>query len=125
VTAFSSAERLLPPRGFCGDHVPVWYGLGRAYRAARDVARAESWLNRVAEASYERLCWPIPYARSFDELGRIRAGSDRRPEAGASFARFLELWRSADFADAETRAARSFLAGDAATERAAAPAPRD
>jgi tetratricopeptide (TPR) repeat protein len=100
---------LLRTRGFCGDHVPIWFGLARAYRAANDAARAETWFRRVAEASFERLCWPIPYARSLAELGRIQAEAGRSAEATSSFEHFLALWGDADLADAERQRARAYL----------------
>jgi tetratricopeptide (TPR) repeat protein len=109
VAAFSRAERLLSARGFCGDHAPIWYGLGRAYRAANDTGQAETWFRRVAESPFERLCWPIPYARSLAELGRIEAESGRAAEASSNYERFLTLWGEADLADAERRSARTFL----------------
>ncbi len=109
VRSFSQAERLLSPRGFCGDHVPIWYGLGRAHLAAGDQTHAETWFKRVVDVSFERLCWPIPYARSFAQLGRIRAATNRVHEATESFESFLSLWRDADLADAERAVAKQFL----------------
>jgi tetratricopeptide (TPR) repeat protein len=118
VAAFSRAERLLPARGFCGDHAPIWYGLGRAYRAANDTGQAETWFRRVAESPFERLCWPIAYARSLAALGRIQAESGRNTEAGSSFERFLAVWGDeADLADAERGSAHAFM------ERHASPIP--
>ena len=34
VPSLSEAASLLPARGFCGDHVPIWYSLARAQLAA-------------------------------------------------------------------------------------------
>jgi tetratricopeptide (TPR) repeat protein len=34
VSSLSEAARLLPPGGFCGDHVPTWYASARAHLAA-------------------------------------------------------------------------------------------
>ncbi len=109
VRSFSRAERLLSARGFCGDHVPVWYGLARAHLAAKDAARAQAWLERVGAASYERLCWPIPYAGALAMLGRLRAAEGQDEEAGGSFEELLALWGEGDLAPADTLAARTFL----------------
>ena len=81
IRSFSQAERLLPARGFCGDHVPIWYGLARAHLAANDGPHAQAWLERVAGASNERLCWPIPYARALAQLGRLQAAEGRDDQA--------------------------------------------
>jgi hypothetical protein len=51
----------------------IWFGLGRAYRASNDTASAYAWFDRVTDAPFEQLCWPIPYVRSFFELGRTHA----------------------------------------------------
>jgi predicted Zn-dependent protease len=107
--SLSEAERLLPARGFCGDHVPVWYALARAHLAANDPQQAEVWLQRIAGASDERLCWPIPYVRSFSLLGRIAAANHRNDRAGQSFKQFLALWGNGDLAATETSQAREFL----------------
>ncbi len=108
VQAFSQAERMLSPRGFCGDHVPIWYGLARAHLATNNRQQAEAWFRRVADASFERLCWPIPYAQSLAHLGRIQAADKRIPEAAESFERFLALWGNADLADLERVNASAF-----------------
>ena len=107
--SLSEAERLLPARGFCGDHVPVWYALARAHLAADDSQQAEVWLQRIAGASDERLCWPIPYARSLSLRGRIAAANHRNDQAGQSFEQFLALWGDGDLAATETSQARGFL----------------
>ena len=107
--SLSEAERLLPARGFCGDHVPVWYALARAHLAANDPQQAEVWLQRIAGATDERLCWPIPYARSFSLLGRIAAANHRNDRAAESFKQFLDLWGEGDLAARETSQAREFL----------------
>ncbi len=107
--SFSQAERLLSPRGYCGDHVPIWYGLARAHQATKNPAQAEGWLERVAGASQEQLCWPIPYGRALAQLGRLQAAGGRDDQAAASFGRLLALWGEGDLAAADTLAARTFL----------------
>ncbi len=113
LSSLSEAARLLPARGFCGDHVPVWYALSRANLAAGRPGQAEVWLRRITGASYERLCWPIPYARSYSLLGRIRAAAGRHDEAAEAFERFLQLWGEGDLATAERDEARRFLLAQA------------
>jgi tetratricopeptide (TPR) repeat protein len=107
--SLSQAESLLPARGFCGDHVPVWYALAQANLAAKDSRQAGVWLQRIVGAGYERLCWPIPYARSFSLLGRIAAADNHNDKAARSFEQFLALWGDGDLAATETRQAREFL----------------
>lgn len=109
LSSLSEAAKLLPARGFCGDHVPVWYALSRANLAAGRPGQAEVWLQRITGASYERLCWPIPYARSYSLLGRIRAAAARHDEAAEAFERFLQLWGEGDLATAGRDEARRFL----------------
>jgi tetratricopeptide (TPR) repeat protein len=109
VSSFNEAARLLPARGFCNDHVPVWYGLARANLAAGAPEQAETWLQRITTSSYERLCWPLPYARSFALLGRIHAAAGREDDAEAAFERFLQLWGKADLAHAEQSEARRLV----------------
>jgi tetratricopeptide (TPR) repeat protein len=109
IRSLSEAERLLPARGFCGDHVPVWYALARAHLAANDPQRAEAWLQRIAGASDERLCCPIPYARSLSLLGGIAAASHHNDRAEESFENFLSLWGDGDIAATETSRARAFV----------------
>ena len=113
VAAFSEAERLLEPRGFCGDHVPIWYGLGRAHLAAANLRQAETWFDRVANATFERLCWPIPYVKALAQLGHIRAADGRMGEAAESYERFLNSWGDGDLAEAERSAAIRFRAAQA------------
>jgi tetratricopeptide (TPR) repeat protein len=110
VASLSKAVELLPARGFCGDHLPLWYALGRAHLAARADDLARPWLEGITTASYERLCWPIPYVRSHFLLGRIHASSGRPDQAADAYRRFLDLWGEADNAAAERLAAQRFLA---------------
>jgi tetratricopeptide (TPR) repeat protein len=109
VATLSEAARLLPERGFCGEHVPIWNALGRAYVAAGEAKPAEEWLERVADASYERLCWPVPYARSMVLLGRLQVTNGLQDDAAATYRRFLDLWEGADLAVPEQSEARRFL----------------
>jgi predicted Zn-dependent protease/TolB-like protein len=109
LSSLSEAAKLLPASDFCGDRVPVWYALARSNLAARRPGQAEVWLQRITDASYERLCWPIPYALSYSLLGRIRAGAGRHDEAAEAFERFLQLWGEGDLATTERDEARRFL----------------
>ncbi len=109
LSSLSKAAELLPARGFCGDHVLVWYALARANLAAGRTEQAKTWLQRIAGASHERLCWPIPYARSLALLGRMGAAAGRQDEAAEAYGRFLRLWGDADLANAEREEARRFL----------------
>ena len=63
----------------------------------------------MAGASYERLCWPIPYARALAQLGRLQAAEGREEQAAETFDRFLALWGEGDLAAADTLAAKTFL----------------
>ena len=109
MSSLSEAARLLPPRGSCGDHVPIWYSLSRAYLADGNVGQAEAWLQRIAAASLERLCWPIPYARSFSLLGRLRAAAGRPDQAAEAYQHYLDLWGDGDLGAADRDEARRFL----------------
>jgi tetratricopeptide (TPR) repeat protein len=109
VASLTKAVELLPPRGFCGDHVHLWYALGRAQLAVGRQDLALPWLERITTATNERLCWPIPYARSQLLLGRLHASSGRSDEAADAYRRFLDLWGEADTAAAERSEAQRFL----------------
>ena len=113
IRSFSQAERLLSARGFCGDHVPIWYGLARAQLLAADAQRAEPWFARIAGASFERLCWPIPYAGALAQLARLQADDHRDEAAAQNFHRFLALWGDGDLATNDIRAAKAYLDPDA------------
>ena len=110
VSSLAEAARLLPARGACGDHVPIWFSLARAYLAAGQPAQAEAWSQKAASASLERLCSPIPYARSFALLGRLQAAAGHGNKAAEAYGRFLDLWGDGDLATAEREEARQFLA---------------
>jgi tetratricopeptide (TPR) repeat protein len=112
LASLSEAAELLPARGFCGDQVPTWFALGKANLAAGRADQARAWLERVARASNERLCWPIPYARSHLLLGRIGAATGKTDAAVPAYRRFLRLWGEADFASAERDEARRYLAAN-------------
>ena len=109
VEALTLAERLLPPRGYCGEHVPIWYALARAHLAAGQDAEAESWFERVIGSTTESLCWPIPYARSSFLLAQLRREQGKTEAAHSHFARFLELWGQGDLALAEQAESRSWV----------------
>jgi tetratricopeptide (TPR) repeat protein len=109
VSSLTEAARLLPPRGFCGDHVPIWYALARAHLTSGDAGQAEAWLEKAAGASWERLCWPIPYARTLALLGRIRAAAGRPDQAAEVYERYLALWGDGDLDAADRDEARQFL----------------
>ncbi len=94
-----SARATLPPRGASAQqnpHVAIWYALGEAYFAAgRDRDAAQSF-QRVADAGYERLEWPIQYVRSFYFLGQIHEKSGDAVKARAAYRRFLSYWKDGD-----------------------------
>jgi tetratricopeptide (TPR) repeat protein len=121
LSSLAEAASLLPARGFCGDHVPIWYALARANLAAGRPEQAVTWLQRIAGASHERLCWPIPYARSLALLGRIGSAAGRQDEAAEAYARFLRLWGDGDLADAEQEGARRFLLAWKRAQQTASP----
>lgn len=60
--------------------------------------------------SQAELCWPIPYARSLAQLGRIRAADRRDDEAAEGSEHFLALWGDGDLGATERSAAITFLA---------------
>ncbi len=96
------AAILLPPKGIeihwhaLPDHVPVWYALGRAELAAGRLDTARGWFEKVTASGAEHLDFPLPFVRSFYQLGQIQMQQGEVEEARRSFARFLDFWREGD-----------------------------
>jgi tetratricopeptide (TPR) repeat protein len=85
LSSLVQAAELLPPRGFCGDHVPIWHALARANLMAGKTEQATTWLQRIARCP-RRLCGP--------SRDRNVVGSAPRPVAGRSGGRLpaSRLW---------------------------------
>ncbi len=99
IKALESAQATLPARGSNpgqNPHAPIWYSLGEANLAAgrdRDAAQA---FQRVADAQYERLQWPIEFVRSFYFLGKIHEKAGDSIKAREAYRRFLGYWKNGD-----------------------------
>ena len=77
------AESMLPPRGYDGVHIVIWYALASAHREAGNDGEAMKWYERIVGATAERMFEPIPYVRSFFYLASLLE-ADGRTEAGPS-----------------------------------------
>ena len=70
VTALQKAAALLPPHGVeihrhvQPDHVPIWYDLGLAEKAAGHPERAREWFRKAAASGAEHIEFPVAYLRS-------------------------------------------------------------
>jgi tetratricopeptide (TPR) repeat protein len=100
------AESMLPENGFGGfpgnerigpqPYVPIWYSLALAYLEAGNEDDAAEWFERIAEATVERVEWPIPYVRSFYFLGKIHENRGETEKAREYYRRFYEYWKDGD-----------------------------
>ena len=101
IEELEKAAATLPARGFGGptnvpQHVPVWFSLASAYRAAGQDDLAERWYGRVVSSTTERTFWQIPYVRSFYYLAKIHEERGDREKAREFFQRFFDCWRDGD-----------------------------
>jgi eukaryotic-like serine/threonine-protein kinase len=75
--ALQRAAALLPPHGVeihwhvQPDHVPIWYALGQAERAAGHPERALEWFRKAAVSGAEHIEFPVAYLRSRAAMGSI------------------------------------------------------
>ena len=110
VELLAAAAATLPPRGVpwhwhrLPDHVPLWYDLAAAHRAAGDVDAAAAWLERIVASEIEQASFPLRWVRSHYLLAALQR--DRGDDATASrlFRRYVELWAQGDL-DADRRRA--------------------
>ena len=96
VHELETAQSMLLPRGFPGQHVPIWFSLASAYLKAGKEEKAMEWFERVAESTNEHVGWPIPYVRSFYFLGKIHKSRGDTEKARESFQRFYDYWKDGD-----------------------------
>ena len=111
---------MLPPRGLGGNlyyyrmeapqHVPIWYSLASTYLEAGDDDKASEWFQRIAEATVERVEWPIHYVRSFYFLGKIHENRGEMEKAREYYRRFYEYWKDGDMDRERVEEARKKLA---------------
>jgi TolB-like protein len=113
LAAFESALPLLPRHVVMFDHglVGLWYGLAEAERALGNDAKAEAWLERVAEAGQIRAFSPIRYVRSLYLLGELAAKRGDQERARAFYRRFLEHWQGGSMDLDRVRTATRRVAG--------------
>jgi serine/threonine protein kinase/tetratricopeptide (TPR) repeat protein len=100
------AEAMLPENGFGGlpgnertgpqPYVPIWYSLALAYLEAGDQNHAAGWFEHIAEATVERVEWPIYYVRSFYFLGKIYENRGEMDKTHEYYRRFYEYWGDGD-----------------------------
>jgi DNA-binding winged helix-turn-helix (wHTH) protein/tetratricopeptide (TPR) repeat protein len=108
----NAAAASLAPRGTLAgselpQHVPIWFSLGAAHLATGDAAAALPWLEKVTASGFERLHWPVPYAKSHLLRARALDALGRADDARASYAHFLALWGEGDLERAAVAEARA------------------
>jgi TolB-like protein/tetratricopeptide (TPR) repeat protein len=113
--ALASFEGALPllPRHVVMTHddvVILWFALAEAERALGHDAKAEAWLERVAEAGQVRAFSPIRYVRSLYFLGELAAKRGDKERARAFHRRFLEQWKGGSVDPDRVRAAARTVA---------------
>jgi tetratricopeptide (TPR) repeat protein/TolB-like protein len=100
IRELDKAAAMLHPRGLSGRqdpwHVPIWYSLASAHRAAGDDAKAAEWFERIAESTHEHVDWPILYVRSFYFLGKLHENSGETDRARQYYRRFVDFWKDGD-----------------------------
>jgi tetratricopeptide (TPR) repeat protein len=101
IEELEKAASTLPARGLGGptnvpQHVPIWYRLASAYRAAGQDDLAEKWYGRIVSSTSERTFWQIPYVRSFYYLAKIHEERGDREKAREFFQRFFDCWKDGD-----------------------------
>ncbi len=77
-------------------YVPIWYSLASTYLEAGDDDQAAHWFGRIAEATVERVEWPIYYVRSFYFLGKIHESRGDLGGARRQYQRFVDYWGEGD-----------------------------
>jgi tetratricopeptide (TPR) repeat protein len=108
----NAAAASLPPRGTLAgselpQHVPIWFSLGAAHLAAGDAASALPWLEKVTASGFERMHWPVAYARSHLLRARALEALGRADDARTGYAHFLALWGEGDLDSAAVAEARA------------------
>jgi hypothetical protein len=99
VAALSEAATLLPARGFCGEHVPIWCGLARAHMASGIVGGGSGLVRAAGGVRPElRLARATPCGGGPPRRRGLRANE-----------RILHLWGNAAIAPREQDKARRFL----------------
>jgi serine/threonine protein kinase/tetratricopeptide (TPR) repeat protein len=101
IEELEEAAATLPARGLPGprnvaQHVPIWFSLASAYRAAGQDDLAEKWYGRIVSSTTERMFWPIPYVRSFYYLAKIHEERGDTAKAKEYFRRFFDFWKDGD-----------------------------
>ena len=115
----TAAAALLPPHGLYNldrfrllpDHVPIWYSLATALRAAGRDADAAGWFAKIVDQRLESRNEPVRYARSVYQLAELQDHLGREQEALALYRRFVDLWSDGDLDREQVAAARARLAG--------------
>ncbi len=98
----TAAEALLSPRGFwfhrhvLPDHLPLWYTLGEAERAAGRPEKAAEWFRKVTSSGTEHLEYPVLFGRSFYQLGEVYEALGLPHRAAEAYGRFHGYWRDGD-----------------------------
>ena len=99
IAELEQAQTMLPAHGGLGapsPHVPIWFALASAYRAAGKDAESARWFQRVADSGYEHVYSPIQYVRSFYVLGTIAEKQGNLEKARQYYQRFLGYWQNGD-----------------------------
>ncbi len=99
IAELEQAQAMLPAHGLVASgapHVPIWFALASAYRAAGKDMEAARWYQRVADSGYEHVYSPIPYIRSFYFLGTIAEKQGNGEKARQDHQRFLDYWKNGD-----------------------------
>jgi tetratricopeptide (TPR) repeat protein/TolB-like protein len=99
IAELEQAQAMLPAHGSMGapsPHVPIWFSLASAYRAAGKDAEAARWYQRVADSGYEHVYSPIQYVRSFYFLGTLAEKQGNKEKARQYYQRFLSYWKNGD-----------------------------
>lgn len=109
------AEGLLSPRGFpitvqTPQHVPIRFAFAQAYRGANRPKEAIRWYQSITQSTTERLMWPIPFVRSFYQLGLLHESEGNHAAAVSNYEQFLGFWERGELDLDEVQEARRRLA---------------
>jgi tetratricopeptide (TPR) repeat protein len=114
VAELQKAQGALTPRtgnpNGGSPHVRIWSLLGEALIGAGRPSDAEPWFQKIATSGLEHARQPLPYVRSFYQLGTIYEKAGDAAKAREAYRRFVGYWRDGDLDRARVAEAQQKIA---------------
>jgi tetratricopeptide (TPR) repeat protein len=113
IGAMTAAEQQLPVTlaSTFTPHVPIWFAAGKAHLLANHDVEAAARFQRIVNAGYLRINWPIEFVRSFYLLGQISERQGDRAKAAEYYRRFVEYWGDGEIDREQVAEARKKIEG--------------